>query len=95
MRLRLLLILAIAAFASVAALAADVPANAITVTLTDTTVTRPSAVTGLLAALLGGGTEKLKRGELTVNGETFALEAAKKPVQIRVAGLRGDFHEDL
>jgi hypothetical protein len=73
MHRRWFLILAIAFIVSVAARAADLPGDAITVTLTDTTVTRPSAVTGLVAALLGGGTEKLKRGELTVAGETFSL----------------------
>jgi hypothetical protein len=73
MQRRWFLLLPVILFATVATHAADLPADAITVTLTDTTITRPGAVTGVLAALLGGGTEKLKRGELTVDGETFAL----------------------
>ena len=70
------LILANRLFASVAAHAADLPADAITVTLTDTTVTRPGAVTGLVSARLGGGTEKLKRGELTVDGRDIRFVPA-------------------
>jgi hypothetical protein len=68
------LLLPLVFIASSASPAADLPADTITMTLTDTTVTRPGAVTGgVLAALLGGGTEKLIRGEITVDGETFAL----------------------
>jgi hypothetical protein len=73
MHRRVFLIPAIAVFVGMAARAADPTAGTITVTLTDTTVTRPGAVTGLLSALLGGGSEKLKRGDFTVDGETFAL----------------------
>jgi hypothetical protein len=73
MRDHWLMLLAIAGFAAGTASAADPPADAISVTLTDTTITRAGAVTGVLSALFGGGTEKLKRGELTVDGETFAL----------------------
>lgn len=95
MRLRLCLILAIAVFSSVAAHAADVPADAIIVTLNDTTVTRPGAATGLLAAILGGGTEKLKRGEITVAGETFALFLPQlKTYSIKNTGSNDDAFEN-
>jgi hypothetical protein len=70
---RWFLLLPISLFSSGAVHCADLPTDAITITLTDTTVTRPGAVTGVLSALLGGGVEKLKRGEFTVDGETFAL----------------------
>ncbi len=73
MRNRRFLTLPVVVFAVAAAPAAGPPADTIAVTLTDTTITRPRAVTGLLSALFGGGTEKLKRGELTADGETFAL----------------------
>jgi len=84
---RRVLLLPILLFAPGITQAADVPAGAITVTLTDSSVSRPGAVTGLLSALLGGGSEKLKRGELTVDGETFALFLpAGKPCTIKNTG---------
>jgi hypothetical protein len=80
--------------ASGAARPADVPAGDITVTLTDSTVTRPGGATGVLAALLGGGAEKLKRGELTVDGETFALYLPRdKTCTVKNTGS-GDGHSD-
>lgn len=71
---RWLLLLSTSLFASGTVHPADPPAGAITITLTDTTVTRQGSLTGgLLAAIFGGGGEKLKRGEHTVDGQTFAL----------------------
>ncbi len=76
MRSRWSLLLLLSLFTTGASHSVDPPADAITITLTETTVTRPGSVTGgLLAAIFGGsgGGEKLKRGEHTVDEQTFAL----------------------
>ena len=73
MPLRWLLLLPLSLINTAAVHPAEPPADAITVTLTDTTVTRPGAVTSIWSALFGGAREKLKRGELTVDDTTFAL----------------------
>jgi hypothetical protein len=73
MHYRWFLLLPILAVESGTAQPADTAADTITVTLTDTTVTRTGTATGILATIFSGGNEKLNQGELTVDGETFAL----------------------